>query len=195
MMLCINAGVLTFFVEFDRRFFIVVSLDTAYVDAGCTDVAMMCIWDTDAAVKKVCKSFSNEGTKTVCRKSGTYKISYEMIVYSTFQGFNPCFEVEGNDCPELTGLYIKLCNVTLKLRSKCIEKMESKWRFFSFGNRVASNVTDGIGVIYGYDYLPGTYEITTQTITDSSSCDEDSLKTTTLILRSKCQGGEDFVLN
>jgi hypothetical protein len=196
MLLCTNDGALTFFVQFDRRFpffRIVLSLDTDSVYAGCTDVAMMCIWDTAATEKKACNQFGYGGTKTVCRKSGNYKISYEMVVYSTFQGFNPCFEVEGNDCPELLGLYIKECNVSLR-RPKCTERTELKWRFFSFGNRVASDGKDGIGKITGREYVPGTYEITTQTLTDSSTCDDDSLKTTTLILRSKCQGDEDFVL-
>ena len=166
------------------------------MQAGCTDVGAMCIWNADAGVRKACATFGGDGTTTVCRTSAAakYKIAYEMVVYTTYGGYNPCFE-EGEDgavvdCPEVEGVYIKICNLAT---TKCTEKREMAWRYFFFGNREAAS--DGVGIITGRPYRPGTYEITHLTYTNNG-CDYDPTPTTsTLILRSSCQGDEDFVLD
>jgi hypothetical protein len=143
----------------------------------------LCIWNAAAGVKKACTEFYGGETKMVCRKYGRYKISYEMVAYSTYGGYNPCFENDGPDCPEIIGMYIKICDVA-KTPPKCSERTERKWRYFSFGNQDDT--------IFGLTYTPGTYEVSYQTMTDDG-CMGDYL-TSTVILRSSCQGDEDFVL-
>jgi hypothetical protein len=150
-----------------------------------------CIWDADANIVKACSSFYDDTPKTVCRKSGNYTISYEMKVYSTYQGYNPCFEAEGNDCPEIQGVYIKVCRKPKNIQSStCRSRVEKEWRYFSHG--LLSN--NGIGDITGTPYIVGTYSITVQTVSEYIECDEYSLRTANIALRSTCNGDEDFVL-
>jgi hypothetical protein len=139
---------------------------------------------------KACAPFNDDATTTVCRKSGNYKISYEMKVYSTYGGYYPCYEVKDDVCPEVSGVYIKVCRASV-----CQERTERVWRYFSFGDKYPLN-KNGVGDVVGRPYKVGTDTITAQTlyVPDYGCSSDDSVHTAKVILRSKCEGGEDYVL-
>ena len=158
------------------------------------DIVSYVVYNYDTTMI-VCAPYYDDIPKTICRSSAstTYKIAYEMKVYSTYGGYNPCYE--GVDCPEVTGLYIEVCKLSTTTKPpSCKSRIEKVWRYFSYGNIVPNGNTDGIGIITGRDYIPGIYNITTQTMTDSLECDTFSKRTTSFTLRNQCLGDEDFVL-
>jgi hypothetical protein len=138
---------------------------------------------------KACAPFYDDATTTVCRESGNYKIAYEMKVYSTNGGWYPCYEAKSDVCPEISGVHIKVCR-----SSVCQERTERVWRYFSFGNKVRLD-KKGVGDVVGRPYKVGTDTITAQTLyVPDCSCTSDYSHTVKVILRSKCEGDEDYVL-
>jgi hypothetical protein len=116
-------------------------------------------------------------------------------VYSTYGGYYPCFDPDGKACPDLKGINIKTCRSSSTPKTKppvCSNRTEGTWRYFSFGNKVLDAQADGAGDVIGQPYKVGTDTLTTL-IYSKLSCNKP--RTTDVVLRASCRGGENYVLN
>ena len=144
-------------------------LDTRYTGSVCRwrvgaedDPHFMglCIWDTDENKKRACTfdyAYNIDGV-SFCMACGNdaYEIAYEVL-----------FECEDNEeCTAFERKQYSFQNVKIKVCKVdedpplCTIKTERQWKYFSWGNFLPKYRNDGIGNIYGRDWVPGVYEVT-----------------------------------